>query len=202
MPKNTFYNLSEEKKQRVIDGAKKAFSEKKYKDVTIDSIVAYAQIPKGSFYQYFNNKDDLFKYLFRDLGISKKKELIEELEDSKDRSFLETIVDMIQRASEFENKDQEMRNLKDRFTKECPQELKNEILSDSIPDTMDLFKSILELYVKKKYFKEDLNINVAAFLITSLVLNIENYPIKSEENHGDVLIEAFRTLEEGLLRLK
>lgn len=53
MPKKTFFNLSEEKIDRIIKGAKTAFSERKYKDVTIDLIVDYARIPKGSFYQYF-----------------------------------------------------------------------------------------------------------------------------------------------------
>lgn len=199
MPKSTFFNLSEEKKQRIIEGTKKAFSEKKYKDVTIDSIVSYSQIPKGSFYQYFNNKDDLFKYLFSDLGLSKKKELIEELGKSEDRNFVETIVDMIQRATKFENQDQEMKDLKDRFTRECPQELKNEILSDIIPDTIDLFKCILSKFIEKKHFRKDFNVDIASYLLTSFILNIEKYPGYNEKNYGDILVEVCEILENGLI---
>lgn len=72
MPKDTFLNLSEEKRNRIIDSAVLEFFKAHYNKVTIDSIVNWAGISKGSFYQYFENKDDLYKYLFGEIGNYKK----------------------------------------------------------------------------------------------------------------------------------
>lgn len=70
MPSKTFYNLDKEKQDKLIDCAMKEFASKSYPDVSINQIIANANIPRGSFYMYFENKDDLFSYL---LEISTKK---------------------------------------------------------------------------------------------------------------------------------
>jgi AcrR family transcriptional regulator len=198
MPKDTFYNLPEEKQRRILEAAKKAFSEKHYKAVTIDSIVALANIPKGSFYQYFDNKDDLFKYMFSDLGVDKKKELFDELEQSKHLKFSELILRMIQRASRFETKDASMLGLKERFLNETSQDVKKEILSDMIPDTMELFEKIIKVYIHNKDFREDIDVDIVAFILTSVTMNIDQYPLSVEANYGDVLIKICNVLEKGL----
>lgn len=198
MPKDTFYNLPEEKQRRILEAAKKAFSEKHYKAVTIDSIVALANIPKGSFYQYFDNKDDLFKYMFSDLGVDKKKELFDELEQSKHLKFSELILRMIERASRFETKDASMLGLKERFLNETSQDVKNEILSDMVPDTIELFKKIIMIYVQKNDFRNDVDVDIAAFILASVTMNINQYPLREEKSHGDVLIKICDVLEKGL----
>ncbi|WP_058306501.1 TetR/AcrR family transcriptional regulator [Gracilibacillus massiliensis] len=64
MPKETFFNLPTEKNQKLIDALKKEFSNTSLTDASIANIINYAQIPRGSFYQYFENKEDAFFYLF------------------------------------------------------------------------------------------------------------------------------------------
>ena len=49
------------------------FAENDYANVSISRIVTNAGIAKGSFYQYFEDKDDLYSYLF-DLIIEAKAE--------------------------------------------------------------------------------------------------------------------------------
>ncbi|MCO6453291.1 MAG: TetR/AcrR family transcriptional regulator [Caldilineales bacterium] len=63
MPKQTFFNLPDEKRQQIIDIALDEFVEYDYAQVSISRIVARAGIAKGSFYQYFDDKDDLYTYL-------------------------------------------------------------------------------------------------------------------------------------------
>lgn len=64
MPKQTFYNLSEEKRERIIKATLEEFTEHKYESVLVANISKKADIPVGSFYQYFYDKDDLYLYLF------------------------------------------------------------------------------------------------------------------------------------------
>lgn len=66
MPTNTFLNLSEEKKSKIIDAAKKEFERVPIEQVSIKNIVENAEIARGSFYQYFENKEDLFEYIMCD----------------------------------------------------------------------------------------------------------------------------------------
>lgn len=67
MPKETFFNLSEEKRQRIVEATYDAFIAKPYEDVAILDITTRAQIPVGSFYRYFQDKDDLYLHLFSKL---------------------------------------------------------------------------------------------------------------------------------------
>ncbi|HHV94032.1 MAG TPA: TetR/AcrR family transcriptional regulator [Firmicutes bacterium] len=63
MPKDTFFNLPEEKRQKIIDAAIDEFGQRSFYDARITAVVEAAGIAKGSFYQYFEDKMDLFKYI-------------------------------------------------------------------------------------------------------------------------------------------
>jgi len=63
MPKQTFFNLPAFKRQRLVDLALGEFAEHGPTAASISRIVAQAGIAKGSLYQYFTDKQDLFLYL-------------------------------------------------------------------------------------------------------------------------------------------
>lgn len=72
MIKRTFYNLPEQKRQRIIDAIVEEFSSSSTEKVSINRIVKAANISRGSFYQYFEDKVDLVEVLtksFVDLSI-------------------------------------------------------------------------------------------------------------------------------------
>jgi AcrR family transcriptional regulator len=60
MPQPTFYRLDQAKRRRVIAATTKEFSAHPYERANLDRIAAAAGVPKGSLYQYFTNKRDLF----------------------------------------------------------------------------------------------------------------------------------------------
>lgn len=63
MIKKTFYNLPQEKKQRIIDAVMSEFSSSETGKVNINRIIKAANISRGSFYQYFDDKVDLVEVL-------------------------------------------------------------------------------------------------------------------------------------------
>ena len=71
MPKQTFFNLAEEKRQTILKLAIDEFADNDYKTASISRIVSKAGIAKGSFYQYFEDKKDLYLYLL-ELGQQEK----------------------------------------------------------------------------------------------------------------------------------
>lgn len=67
MPTDTFFRLPDEKRKRLMDAAWEEFTSVRFSDTSINKIIRAANIPRGSFYQYFSDKDDLFGYLVRPL---------------------------------------------------------------------------------------------------------------------------------------
>ena len=65
MPKSTFYNLPKEKQDKVLEAARKEFFRAEDDEILIKNIVADAKIPRGSFYQYFESKEDLLRVYFK-----------------------------------------------------------------------------------------------------------------------------------------
>jgi AcrR family transcriptional regulator len=63
MPKQTFLNLPDEKRKVIIDAAIEEFAEYGLENASTNRIVANSGISKGSFYQYFEDKKDVFMYL-------------------------------------------------------------------------------------------------------------------------------------------
>lgn len=63
MPTSTFFRLPGEKRERLMDAAWGEFTSSSYSDASINRIIHKAHIPRGSFYQYFQDKEDLFGYL-------------------------------------------------------------------------------------------------------------------------------------------
>lgn len=60
---DTFLRLPEEKRNRFLEAAWEEFTSVPFEEASINKIVRRARIPRGSFYQYFSGKEDLFFYL-------------------------------------------------------------------------------------------------------------------------------------------
>lgn len=63
MPKETFYRLPDEKRERIMATAEREFLENSFEAASINRIIKEAAIPRGSFYQYFEDKKDIFLYI-------------------------------------------------------------------------------------------------------------------------------------------
>jgi AcrR family transcriptional regulator len=72
MPKQTFLNLPEEKRETIMNAAIEEFAEYGLENASTNRIVKNSGIAKGSFYQYFEDKQDVFMHL---LDVIEKKEL-------------------------------------------------------------------------------------------------------------------------------
>lgn len=63
MPTTTYFNLSSQKRQRIEDAVKKEFARVSLIDMSVKNIVNDASIARGSFYQYFETREDLINYM-------------------------------------------------------------------------------------------------------------------------------------------
>lgn len=65
MPKSTFFNLPPEKRGTIINSAVNEFAQNGLEKASTNRIVEHSGISKGSFYQYFEDKQDVFMYLLK-----------------------------------------------------------------------------------------------------------------------------------------
>ena len=70
MPTQTFFNLPKEKQNKILESAKLEFSNHLYEDASINRIIKNIDMCRGTFYLYFNNKEDLYFYM---IGLLKEK---------------------------------------------------------------------------------------------------------------------------------
>jgi TetR/AcrR family transcriptional regulator len=73
MPKATFFNLPKTKQQQFIKIAFEEFALQNYHQASITKVVQRMGIAKGSVYQYFENKKDLYFYLIEVAGKMRNK---------------------------------------------------------------------------------------------------------------------------------
>ncbi len=88
----TFLRLPEEKRGRFLDAAWAEFTAVPFARASINQIIRRAGIPRGSFYQYFTDKSDLFSYLMEDVRGQILEEVREILERARGDIFRTAVV--------------------------------------------------------------------------------------------------------------
>ncbi|QQZ59772.1 TetR/AcrR family transcriptional regulator [Paenibacillus sonchi] len=67
MPKNTFFRLDEAKREEISDSAMHLFVDNLYEDITMKMVLDSLSMHPGTFYRYFEDKDDLYCLLIRNV---------------------------------------------------------------------------------------------------------------------------------------
>ncbi|HDX9692599.1 TetR family transcriptional regulator [Bacillus thuringiensis] len=103
MPKQTFFNLASEKKEALIQAAMKEFSRVPLFEASISNIIKDAGIPRGSFYQYFEGKEDVFFFLLDEYSKRDNEKFISILKE-KDGDLFDAYIELYQyMLTKFQN---------------------------------------------------------------------------------------------------
>lgn len=65
MPTKTFFNLPSDKQRKLLDAGIREFSRVSFDEASINQIIQDAKISRGSFYMYFQDKEDFYFYLLQ-----------------------------------------------------------------------------------------------------------------------------------------
>ena len=156
MPKATFYNLTKEKREKIEKAIKKEFGRTSFSKASISKIITEAQIPRGSFYQYFEDKEDAIKYIIENFIKEEKKEMKKILEKNNGDIF-KAMVDLYMHVVN-QNENQEDLNLCKNILQRLKEdnisitlEMKKENLQDKIKNKNIINKSLLNLNDEKDF---------------------------------------------------
>ncbi len=214
MPKDTFFNLSDEKRQHILNILLEEFAENDYKNVSVARIVNRAGIAKGSFYQYFEDKKDCYLFLLG-LAMQEKMSFLRQSPPPETTpGVFHTLRWLLKAGVGFEFSNPWLSQISYRAVLDdvpLPEETKALIRSGS----MQYFNQLVQKGMKEGDIAPDIDSGVAAFAFNAVFMNLGSYimerlkiaPSSLLENGQGALTspkaqtlidDAIRVLENGL----
>lgn len=114
MPAKTFYNLPEEKRERLLSAIREELARVPFEQVSINQIVRSAGISRGSFYQYFADKTDMLNYVLEGYREQGRAYVLEGLRETGD--LFRLFEDILDFAIAFARDEQNYRFCQNLFT--------------------------------------------------------------------------------------
>lgn len=171
MPRKTFENLREDKKNRVLEAGLEEFSQKSFHQATVRGIVERAGISKGSFYQYFEDKKDFYRYLI-ELSQERKINFMRDvLEKIPEKSVFAKLKELYRAGFRFAKKNPRLLAVGQNLLKE-DEELRGELLGETAASGEDFIIQILQEGVEAGEIDPEADLSVAASMMVQYNLNL------------------------------
>ena len=174
MPNQTFFNLPDKKRQTITKLAIAEFANNDYKNASITKIVKQAKIAKGSFYQYFEDKKELYLYLV-DLANKEKLAFMQKAKapESNMRFFpyLRWLFDM---GTKFDLTHPALSQIINRAVYgDLP--FREEVLAMTQASSNEYIKQLVQNGIEQGDVANDINPDMAGFAIATLGEGLRHY---------------------------
>ncbi|MBA1335721.1 MAG: Transcriptional regulator, AcrR family [Firmicutes bacterium] len=188
MPKGTFFNLPDEKRERITEAAIDEFAEYSYEGASITRIVDNANIAKGSFYQYFEDKKDLFKHIIDIIGEKKLMYMTRLLKDFEKLDFFQAFREMYAAGIKFAKDNPRLSKIGNSLIKGADVKLMQEVLGEAIPKSNEFIKGMLLRGIQRGEIAPEIDADIVAYMLTELSISISEYFIKEMKAEDDMEI--------------
>ena len=177
MPTQTFFNLPDEKRERIIDVAIREFATYSFDQSSIARIIENAGIPRGSFYQYFENLKDLYKYIF-DLAGERKLQYFNIMVPhfhGEGFEFFQTLHELFAAGIRFAQENPELLAIGNKFYKETNSALRDEILGEQLPKANNIYAEMIRKGIESGQLDPKIDLAVATLFMNSLNTAFSDY---------------------------
>jgi AcrR family transcriptional regulator len=170
MPQETFFNLHKDKRSLIISAAMHEFSEASYNSASINQICKKSNIAKGSFYQYFTDKLDLYVYIMT-LAIEEKIKFFSKvIAEFHTLTLLEQIRLLFIKGVEFAKKYPQYAALGEQFSNENDESAKQAVIKEGDKLSESLFLKMIE----KAKSKGEIDSRVDPFALSMLLQSLNS----------------------------
>lgn len=186
MPTETFFNLPEEKRARLLDVLLDEFSQNDYDNVSIGRITERAGIAKGSFYQYFADKKDCYLYLIQ-LAIEEKTTFLRRQPSEPSTDLFAHLRWLIEAGMQFQFRNPRLAHIAYKALFDdapLPEETLNVIRRGGYA----YFRSLVESGIANGLLDPRIDIDIAAFVLNAVFTEL-----------GQHLMQRFGVLPDQLL---
>lgn len=210
MPSERFFKIKEAKREKIMEIALEEFINNPYHSVSINKIIKDADISRGSFYTYFEDKNDLFNYLLSDF-IETFFIYVSKTVENNDGDFFKAVEYMLDRAMDDSDSSLDFRlfrslledlNIIDRAVdrlgtggrKMCY--LRNPYLFDKISNIYEKCKSLSDKIDLQKFILIfDMILTLSLRVLAGWVLDKT-----SKDMRRKALTEQIKIIELGIIR--
>ena len=200
MPKDTFYNLPFEKQEKVMRSAISEFINQGFEKANVGAIAKNAGVAKGSMYQYFENKRELFLFSVRwsmEFLVKKYDKYItlKDKELSVFDFFYQNAKDMwLQMRDEREL----VIFIQDVFLGKY-NSLSDESMTYMIKLSDEYLLNLIKAGKNNGSIRKDIDDNILSLFITGVSFKIKEYLMKKARNLGeDIVDEDFEVYEKEI----
>jgi AcrR family transcriptional regulator len=183
LPTKTFLNLTNDKKEKILDAAINEFSRKQYEQVAISDIIRAAKIPRGSFYQYFVDKEDLYLHLIDVIKEQKLKFLAEDLKNIDGYNFIDLVKKLYDDGVKFAYKYPKYVKIMD-FLLKNKNEIYEKIIAENMIVAENLYADLIEKDKQKGLIREETDTRVFAKMVVQLTSNIVIEELNLDDEEG------------------
>lgn len=194
MPNKTFFNLSDEKRCRIVDAALQEFAAHSFNEASINRIIKNAEIPKGSFYQYFKNKEDLYLYFLDEVSKEFTDPLLLEKEMYPDANFFEVIQHTNREVLKLKNIKPEYIEIRMRAELD-----NNEFIRNIRKKSTEKYIKIIERDKERGIIKPDADAEIIVDMIASFSLNERHRNKSGAEEYLRKLDVVINIIKEGVV---
>jgi AcrR family transcriptional regulator len=163
MPTDRFLRLPSIKQERILNAAVEEFSERAFADANLANIVRNAGVARGSLYQYFDSKEDLYRYILSEISRRKMKFLNPLLFQNDNLSFLSLFRELFLAGIQFAQ-------------------------SEGMNQAHQLYESFVRRDQAKGRIRTDLDPELLARMITQLINNVTFEDFIQADQHYETLL--------------
>lgn len=175
MPNQAFFNLSEDKRNLIISVAIEVFSSANYDTASINQICKKSNMAKGSFYQYFTDKLDLYIYIMT-LAIEKKVSFFTIILDQfKALTLREQIRLLFIKGIEFAKEYPQYAALGEQFSKENNETAKSAVIKEGEKQSEILFAQMVDHAKLKGEVSSKVDTLALSMILQSLNKTVNEY---------------------------
>jgi AcrR family transcriptional regulator len=201
MPKPTFLNLPEAKRRRIVDLAVEEFAAHAYREASLTRIVRRAGIAKGSIYQYFADKFDLYMYVLQ-LAADRKLQYIGEAlaRLGPDPDFFETLAVSVEASIRLAREEPRLLELSANLLRE-PEDFRARVMGHFGHVAEATFQQWVSRAFARGQLDPNLPVEAAAYVVwtitTALGQDLASGRVTVDEAPG-FYREVLKILEHGL----
>lgn len=171
MPNQTFFNIPAQKRESIIETALLEFALNDYRAASVTNVVRELGIAKGSIYQYFENKKDLYFYLL-DLAEKKRQDAMSAGNSKPGNDFYKWFRKVYFQALKFDLENLQYSNLLHNAAMERTASEVGDVACRTLEAEIAFFRKILKKTRKKSPSKSNADIDMQAYLLAQAVSNI------------------------------
>ena len=166
MPKETFNVINDDKRQRIYISAAKIFARDGYAKANTSEIAKDAGISKGSLYDYFENKEDLYLTVSTHAISESRKNIDSVIDQSK--NFFDQLKAIFLQGLKFVMENREYTQLYANISTSGMEDFAKKLTLKVEKHTADYYKDVLRKGINDGIIRPDIDINMVAFIINSL----------------------------------